>query len=342
MNKLLSNNLAFCLSEYLANEYEINLEEHYCFLLGAFMGLGILPKNPTHFIYNIDWNKIDEYYLSSMNSFSLETFCNTFNSLLRIDQNNDPADIRWIEYDYHAFNRKTLISVSQAVLNEMQDKVLFGHHPMYAMIHIDNTMHGNSNYENIGDKCVTITYAKDCIKQIQANKFIPYWCKPNNELFNTNRYVLIPSFFNNIQTTLPKLLREGLIRQGLIFQRMSQINIINNLKENLISQSNEENMLRHKKFLQYSYERELSFNVSGMNREYFANCLECLSTQYSIINEKIVDAFKEDGKVWDKSFQYLKCTMNLSIKELLDIYDCWVEKELYAINIFVNILKRWL
>ena len=117
MNESESNNLAFCLSEYLANEYQLNINEYSCFILGSLLGLQLFPKRQTIFTKNINWNNIDNYYLESLNPMSIESFCSTFNALLRIDQNNNYNDIKWIEYDFYTFKRKTLVTISHSILN---------------------------------------------------------------------------------------------------------------------------------------------------------------------------------------------------------------------------------
>ena len=122
--KNISNNLANCISKYLQFGYNIDINEYFCFIMGATLDLQLLSYvNMWKTVQEIDFNCINDYVIIPNNPFALENFCNSFNSLYRTDQNNDKNDIRWFVWDHKRKNNNKLVVISNSLLDDKNGKM---------------------------------------------------------------------------------------------------------------------------------------------------------------------------------------------------------------------------
>lgn len=340
-----SNNIAYCISEYLNCRYNIRFDERICYLLTCSLGLQMFFKDsaltPSK---EVGINSINECYIESFNPLALETFSTNIRAVLRIDHNDDLNDIKWIAYDFENFNKmKTLVLVSSNIFN---NKNIIGNHPVYGLVHIQDSVNSESDLGEFKTKSINIDFHKNSSKKINISHFFNQWSVSGTDIFNANRYVLIPPKFRDFNIAIPYLLKNALVNQFLIIteggkNRQIGSQLFYNLKNDLLRNNSADNLLKHINLFIYSFNKSDILGVLDMDRCLAANCFEYLYQLNLIKSTEIIDTLKLSSEVWVNIRGFIKTNKNISISEMVDVYDKLYHSEILFEKHLKNILSAW-
>jgi hypothetical protein len=319
-------NFGYCISEYLSNRYDIVIEEKLCCLLGSSIDLQLTRRENTFEpLRNKDLTDLTQCYIESTNPLALENFCTCINSVLRFDHNNDFNDLKWIISDYHNLGKvKTLILLSSNVLNTKGDHM---HHPVYAIAHPVNPEPAEYSNSTLKTSEISIQFAKNVSVTLTGEQLEKLWQRPGNEIFNANRYVIIPPIYNNFEKSLPDLICNALTRQYFHLMNKGDFvgpRLIRSLSNHLDSDQSEKNRRCHRELLLYSISKNRSFDLD-MNRRYVADGYQYLQKQNLISGTGLATSLVQSGEKWHNAYCELESHDVMSVYQLKNIYS-----EIYA------------
>ncbi len=330
--KNISNNFANCISKYLQFGYNIDINEYFCFIMGATLDLQLLSYvNMWKTVQEIDFNCINDYVIIPNNPFALENFCNSFNSLYRTDQNNDKNDIRWFVWDHKRKNNNKLVVISNSLLD---DKNNIGNIPIYALVNVCNINDSKLDIESLLDIPYKESNYRGIICSVSIHEhykleipildFIKYWRIDNDESFNTNRFDIIPPKYKNFESIKNIIINDALLKQYCSLTQSSNtkgIKLIENLKEHLLLIPSQNNLLNHKNLLYRSINYLKNAGFNDMNYIYFSECLTFLDKKNIISNNHISNKFYELGVLWVNISYQLSQSTRFEVVDLIRIYD---------------------
>lgn len=336
------HNFSFCVSEYIASKYNLLIDEHICFILGSSLNLQLSLKNRNQ--YNDikpDLLKLDSYFLESNNPLAIENFSSNINAVFRIDQNNDLNDIIWIASDYlNLNNMKTIVQISSDILSEDRGKYF---NPLYATVYFPNLTNEDLVLEKLQEELISVSLTNKTEILINCKDFFRYWNVKDNELYNSNRYVVIPPLYRDFENSLPKIVKNSLIRQYYYLTEKdgwTGPRLIKRLRDNVKYDSSEANINRHVSLLKTSIECKNTLSYNDMDRFYASQSFRILFDK-NIINEReIVDVLESCGRCWIACYDKLN-TQSIDINLILDIYNDLYEKESMIIDSLYKIMSSW-
>jgi hypothetical protein len=338
-----SNNIAYCISEYINRRYNIAFDERICYLLTCSSGIQMFYRDSALMQdKSVDIKSMDKCYIESFNPLALETFSTNIRAILRIDHNNDLNDIKWVAYDFDNFNSmKTLVLVSSNIFN---DKTHTSSHPIYGLVHLPKSIGVENDLDEFRTQTINIDFKVNSSKKLNVGSFCNYWSVSGTDIFNANRYVIIPPKYNDFEKVLPYLLKNSFINQLLIITEGSGrvgSQLFYNLKNDLLNDTASKNLLKHINILQYSFRKGDILGVTDMDKGLLANCFEYLYQLNLIKSMEIVDTLRLSSRAWIDTRDLIKTKKKISIIEITEIYDRLYHYEFLFEQHLKKVLSEW-
>ena len=335
----MTNNTAFCISEYISNRYKICMEEDLCYLLGSSIDLQLIKREGIYGT-NTLLNAVDirNSYIESTNPAALENFCTCIGAVLRIDHNNDLNDLKWIISDYHNLGKiKTLARLSSSIYENSNET-----HPLYALVYpVENEP---PSYDDIAldNSKLSVSLGNNVRIIVCGKQFKSHWRIENDENFNANRYVVIPPIYSDFEKTLPDLFRNALTRQYFHMTNKGKLvgpKLITTLIEDLKTNSTKENLDNHKYLLLSSAKGDTISGGVDANRAYAAKAFENLHNRRMIEECSIVNALCKASRAWSKTYKFLRYD-KVSSTDMLNVYNNIHESELNILVSLKQLIER--
>lgn len=342
--KIPSDNFSFCVSEFLENRYNISIDEHICYILGSSLCLNLLTRKDNVILTKKpNLANIKDYYIECNNPLAIENFSSNINSVFRIDHNDNLKDLKWIASDYINLNNiKTLVLVSSNIL--LDGESCKNMKPLYAITYFPNLSNLDINYKLLKEKYIAVSFMKNVSILIKGKEFIKYWKLRNNEIFNANRYVIIPPIFTDFDKNLSQIIKNSLIRQYYFLtgsDGWAGPKLIKKLIENINESNSNDCLISHINLLRNSFQKNSVFPSNDMDRLYASESFRILNEKGIIKNKKIINELKKCGNSWI-ALHNESLSQNCKKESVLKLYVEIYNNESAVANSLKKIISSWI
>jgi hypothetical protein len=335
-----SHNFSYCVSEYIINRYNQFIDERICYIIGCAFGLRLLPVyncfklNPNTNFFDLD---LKDYFIETVNPHALEYFTTNIRAMFRPENDDNIADIKWIASDYQTLEgKKTLISISNSIFDVESIK---GHQPVYSLSYIADDVDLDFSIGSLKNCTIDLQFSKDVSLNIEVEHFFKFWQIDGLEVFNANRFVIVPPVFKDFESVIHKIIYTALklnYFKAINETSFSGSTLIKKLHENLIKDNSHKILGDHIEFLRYSLMKNSILGKGDMDKSYIADSFKFLTESGYLDCSNLVRVAEANSDCWKNVLNTILYTDLISTNELSDIYLTVLNQELK----FENELKK--